>query len=927
MSTATAIDLAKVRNIGIMAHIDAGKTTTTERILFYTGINYKIGEVHEGAATMDWMEQEQERGITITSAATTCEWRGHTINIIDTPGHVDFTVEVERSLRVLDGAVTVFDGVAGVEPQSETVWRQADKYSVPRICFVNKLDRTGANFDRCVEMIGSRLGATALVLQVPIGVEGDFIGVVDLIAMKALTWRGETQKGEDYVIEEIPADLKEKCDAARFALIETLSDADDVIMEKYLEGATLSEDEIIAAIRRATLAYKLTPVLTGSAFKNKGVQPMLDAVTRYLPSPLDVDAIKGTKMGDKSVEIDRKPDTKEPYSSLAFKIMSDPHLGKLTFVRIYSGVLEAGSGVLNSTKDRKERIGKIYRMHANKREEIPQASAGDIIAVMGLKDTTTGDTLCDIDKPVILESMDFPAPVIHVAIEPKTKGDQEKLGVAIQRLAEEDPTFHVRTDEETAQTIIGGMGELHLEILVDRMKREFKVEANVGKPQVAYRETLRKPVARHDYTHKKQTGGSGQFAKIQIALEPLPVGAVEGGYEFVNKVTGGRIPKEYIPSVDDGCQEALQNGPLAGYPLTDVRVTLLDGAYHDVDSSELAFKIAGIAAFKEAAKLAGPVLLEPMMSVEVTTPEDFMGDVMAKFERTKPHANIGTIGHIDHGKTTLTAAISKVLHDKYPNLNEVSAFDQIDKAPEERARGITISIAHIEYQTEKRHYAHVDCPGHADYIKNMITGAAQMDGAILVVAATDGPMPQTKEHVLLARQVGVPSIVVALNKSDMVDDEDILGLVEEEVRDLLTKYEFPGKDTPIVRISALKALEGDAAWGGLKREDVERGQVVCKPGSVTPHTDFEASSYILSKDEGGRHTPFFNNYRPQFYFRTTDVTGVVTLPSGTEMVMPGDNTAMTVTLIQPVAMEEGLRFAIREGGRTVGAGRVTKIVK
>ncbi|NBP22568.1 MAG: elongation factor G [Actinobacteria bacterium] len=628
MSTATAIDLAKVRNIGIMAHIDAGKTTTTERILFYTGINYKIGEVHEGAATMDWMEQEQERGITITSAATTCEWRGHTINIIDTPGHVDFTVEVERSLRVLDGAVTVFDGVAGVEPQSETVWRQADKYSVPRICFVNKLDRTGANFDRCVEMIGSRLGATALVLQVPIGVEGDFIGVVDLIAMKALTWRGETQKGEDYVIEEIPADLKEKCDAARFALIETLSDADDVIMEKYLEGATLSEDEIIAAIRRATLAYKLTPVLTGSAFKNKGVQPMLDAVTRYLPSPLDVDAIKGTKMGDKSVEIDRKPDTKEPYSSLAFKIMSDPHLGKLTFVRIYSGVLEAGSGVLNSTKDRKERIGKIYRMHANKREEIPQASAGDIIAVMGLKDTTTGDTLCDIDKPVILESMDFPAPVIHVAIEPKTKGDQEKLGVAIQRLAEEDPTFHVRTDEETAQTIIGGMGELHLEILVDRMKREFKVEANVGKPQVAYRETLRKPVARHDYTHKKQTGGSGQFAKIQIALEPLPVGAVEGGYEFVNKVTGGRIPKEYIPSVDDGCQEALQNGPLAGYPLTDVRVTLLDGAYHDVDSSELAFKIAGIAAFKEAAKLAGPVLLEPMMSVEVTTPEDFMGDVI-----------------------------------------------------------------------------------------------------------------------------------------------------------------------------------------------------------------------------------------------------------------------------------------------------------
>jgi elongation factor G len=628
MATTTAIDLNKVRNIGIMAHIDAGKTTTTERILFYTGINYKIGEVHEGAATMDWMEQEQERGITITSAATTCEWKGHTINIIDTPGHVDFTVEVERSLRVLDGAVTVFDGVAGVEPQSETVWRQADKYSVPRICFVNKLDRTGASFDRCVEMIGSRLGATALVLQVPIGAEADFIGVVDLISMKALTWRGETQKGEDYKVEEIPADMKDKCDAARHALLETLAENDDAIMEKYLAGEDLSEEEIIAGIRRATLSYKLTPVLTGSAFKNKGVQPMLDAVTRYLPSPLDIDAIIGSKMGDKETEIARKPDASEPFSSLAFKIMSDPHLGKLTFVRIYSGVLEAGTGILNSTKDRKERIGKIYRMHANKREEIPQASAGDIIAVMGLKDTTTGDTLCDPDKPVILESMEFPDPVIHVAIEPKTKGDQEKLGVAIQRLAEEDPTFHVRTDEETAQTIIGGMGELHLEILVDRMKREFKVEANVGKPQVAYRETLRKPVDRYDYTHKKQTGGSGQFAKIQIALEPLPVGAVEGGYEFVNKITGGRVPKEYIPSVDDGCQEAMQSGPLAGYPLTDVRVTLLDGAYHDVDSSELAFKIAGIAAFKEAARLAGPVLLEPMMSVEVTTPEDFMGDVI-----------------------------------------------------------------------------------------------------------------------------------------------------------------------------------------------------------------------------------------------------------------------------------------------------------
>ena len=627
MTVATAIDLAKVRNIGIMAHIDAGKTTTTERILFYTGINYKIGEVHEGAATMDWMEQEQERGITITSAATTCHWKDHMINIIDTPGHVDFTVEVERSLRVLDGAVAVFDGVAGVEPQSETVWRQADRYNVPRICFVNKLDRTGASFDRCVDMIKSRLNATPLVLQIPIGLEGDFSGLVDLIAMKALVWPGETKKGEDYLIEEIPANLAEKAKQARHELLETLAECDDVVMEKYLEGAELTEDEIIAGIRRATLADKATPVLTGSAFKNKGVQPMLDAVNRYLPSPLDVKAIVGHKQGDPTVEIERQPKNDEPFSALAFKIMRDPHLGKLTFVRIYSGSLTAGTAVLNSTKDRKERIGKIYQMHANKREEMESAGAGMIIAVMGLKDTTTGETLCDVDKPVILESMDFPAPVISVAIEPKTKADQEKLGVAIQSLAEEDPTFHVKSDEETGQTIISGMGELHLEILVDRMKREFKVEANVGKPQVAYRETLRKTVSRYDYTHKKQSGGSGQFAKIQISVEPLPTGS-EQSYEFVNKITGGRIPKEYIPSVDDGCQEALASGPLAGYPLVDVKVTLLDGAYHDVDSSELAFKIAGIAAFKEAAKMAGPVLLEPVMSVEVITPEDFMGDVI-----------------------------------------------------------------------------------------------------------------------------------------------------------------------------------------------------------------------------------------------------------------------------------------------------------
>jgi elongation factor G len=623
----TAIDLAKVRNIGIMAHIDAGKTTTTERILFYTGINYKIGEVHDGGATMDWMEQEQERGITITSAATTCMWKGNLINIIDTPGHVDFTVEVERSLRVLDGAVCVFDGVAGVEPQSETVWRQADRYNVPRICFVNKLDRTGASFERCVEMIGSRLNAIALVLQIPIGIEGGFIGVVDLIAMKALTWRGETQKGEDYTVEEIPADLVEKAKQARHDMIETLADADDEVMEKYLEGVELSEDEIIAAIRRATLADKLTPVLTGSAFKNKGVQPMLDAVNRYLPSPLDIAAIVGHKYNNVEEEDSRQPSEAEPFSALAFKIMTDPHLGKLTFVRIYSGRLETGSSVLNATTGKKERIGKIYQMHANKREEKDSAGAGMIIAVMGLKDTTTGNTLCDPDKPIILESMDFPDPVISVAIEPKTKADQEKLGIAIQRLAEEDPTFHVESDEETGQTIISGMGELHLEILVDRMRREFKVEANVGKPQVAYRETLKKAVPRHDYTHKKQSGGSGQFAKIQIALAPL-VGATDVHYEFVNKITGGRIPKEYIPSVDAGCKEAMQAGPLAGYPLVDVQVTLTDGAYHDVDSSELAFKIAGIAGFREAAKLAGPVLLEPVMSVEVVTPEDFMGDVI-----------------------------------------------------------------------------------------------------------------------------------------------------------------------------------------------------------------------------------------------------------------------------------------------------------
>ena len=627
MSTATSIDLAQVRNIGIMAHIDAGKTTTTERILFYTGINYKIGEVHDGGATMDWMEQEQERGITITSAATTCEWKNHVINIIDTPGHVDFTVEVERSLRVLDGAVAVFDGVAGVEPQSETVWRQADRYGVPRICFVNKLDRTGADFYMCVDMIVSRLGATPLVLQIPIGNESDFKGVVDLIEMRALVWPGETKKGDDYLIEAIPADLVEKAQEWREKLLEAVSEVDDEMMQKFLDGEEPTVDELRAAIRRATLADKATPVLTGSAFKNKGVQPMLDAVLAYLPSPLDVSAINGFKPGHEDILIERQPAESEPFSALAFKIMTDPHLGKLTYIRIYSGRLESGTQVLNSTKDRKERIGKIFQMHANKREEIPYVGAGHIVAVMGLKDTTTGETLCDPANPVVLESMNFPAPVIHVAIEPKTKSDQDKLGVAIQRLAEEDPTFQVRTDEETGQTIIAGMGELHLEILVDRMRREFKVEANVGKPQVAYRETITRAAEKVEYTHKKQTGGSGQYARVIISLEPNSEGE-ETGYVFVNKVTGGRIPREYIPSVDAGCKEALQYGVLAGYPMVDVRVTLLDGQYHDVDSSEMAFKIAGSMAFKEAARKASPVILEPMMGVEVTTPEDFMGDVI-----------------------------------------------------------------------------------------------------------------------------------------------------------------------------------------------------------------------------------------------------------------------------------------------------------
>ena len=627
----TLLDLEKVRNIGIMAHIDAGKTTTTERILYYTGVNHKLGETHDGASTMDWMKEEQERGITITSAAITTQWNDTTINIIDTPGHVDFTVEVERSLRVLDGAVAVFDAKEGVEPQSEQVWRQADRYGVPRICFVNKMDKIGAEFQRCVDMFRERLGANAMPIQLNIGAESDFQGVIDLVKMKAYVWSAETPLGEMYDTVDIPDTHVDAAREARESFIETLADADDEIMEMYLEGQEPTEEQLVTAIRRATIAGTAVPVVCGTAFKNKGVQPLLDAVIAYLPSPMDVEAIEGHDPKDESEEtkLERKPSVDEPFSALAFKVVSDPHLGKLSYVRIYSGVLEAGTQVLNSIKGRKERIGKVYRMHSNKREEIARAGAGDIVAVMGLKDTTTGETLCDQSSPIVLESMTFPAPVIEVAIEPKTKSDQEKLGIAIQRLAEEDPSFQVATDDQTGQTVISGMGELHLEVLVNRMRDDFKVEANIGKPQVAYRETIRKKVEGHVYTHKKQTGGSGQFAKVKIDLEPLQAeDGAASGYEFVNSVTGGRIPREYIPSVDAGCQEAAELGVLAHYPLVGIKVTLTDGQYHDVDSSEMAFKTAGSMAFKEAVRLAKPALLEPVMAVEVTTPEEYMGDVV-----------------------------------------------------------------------------------------------------------------------------------------------------------------------------------------------------------------------------------------------------------------------------------------------------------
>jgi len=614
--------LSDYRNIGIMAHIDAGKTTTTERILYYTGVSHKIGEVHDGAATMDWMEQEQERGITITSAATTCYWRDHRINIIDTPGHVDFTIEVERSLRVLDGAVAVFDSVAGVEPQTETVWRQADRYDVPRMCFVNKMDRIGADFYRCVEMIKDRLGSVPLVTQLPIGSESEYKGLVDLLLMKAIIWKDESL-GAEFEYHDIPADLKDQADEYRKAMVEALVELDDDAMEAYLEGTEPDEATLKRLIRKGTLEQKFVPVLNGSAFKNKGVQPLLDAVINYMPAPTDVADINGIDVKTEE-EIFRKSSDDAPFSALAFKVMNDPFVGSLTFARVYSGVIETGSNVLNSVKDNKERVGRMLQMHANSREDVKEARTGDIVAFAGLKNTTTGDTLCDPLKPVILERMEFPDPVIEVAVEPKTKADQERMGTALARLAKEDPSFRVSSDNESGQTIIKGMGELHLDIIVDRMMREFKVEANVGAPQVAYRETITRSVD-VDYTHKKQSGGSGQFARVKMTIEPGEPGS---GYVFESKVVGGNVPKEYIPGVEKGVGSVLGAGILAGFPMLDIKVTLNDGAYHDVDSSVMAFEIAGRAGFREGAQRAGPKLLEPMMRVEVVTPDDYMGDVI-----------------------------------------------------------------------------------------------------------------------------------------------------------------------------------------------------------------------------------------------------------------------------------------------------------
>ena len=614
--------LDKYRNIGIMAHIDAGKTTTTERILYYTGKSHKIGEVHDGAATMDWMEQEQERGITITSAATTCFWQDHRINIIDTPGHVDFTIEVERSLKVLDGAVAVFDGVAGVEPQSETVWRQADKYKVPRICFVNKLDRTGADFFRCVDMIKDRLGAKPLVIQVPIGIEASLSGVVDLVKMKAQVWKNEAL-GAEWEYKDIPDDLKEISQKYRTELVEMAVEQDEKLMEAYLNGDEIKEEDLIKCIRKGTLNFDFVPVLTGSAFKNKGVQPLLDAVVNYLPSPVDIGSIKGTKVGSEDV-MEMKFDDKAPFSALAFKVANDPFVGSLTFIRVYSGTIKSGTGIYNSSKEKEERVGRMLLMHANSREDIKEANAGDIVALAGLKNTITGHTLCDEENAVLLEPMEFPDPVIEIAVEPKTKGDQEKMGEALARLAKEDPSFRVSSDEESGQTIIKGMGELHLDIIVDRMKREFKVEANVGAPQVAYRETIEKS-AEFEYIHKKQSGGAGQFAKVKLFVEPQEPGK---GRDVESAIKGGAIPKEFIPGVEKGIETVSDSGILAGFPLIDYKVTIVDGLHHDVDSSVLAFELASRACFKEACTQGGLKLLEPIMRVEVVTPEDYMGDVI-----------------------------------------------------------------------------------------------------------------------------------------------------------------------------------------------------------------------------------------------------------------------------------------------------------
>ena len=660
MALEVLTDLNKVRNIGIMAHIDAGKTTVTERILFYTGINYKIGETHDGASTTDWMEQEKERGITITSAAVTSFWNGNQINIIDTPGHVDFTVEVERSLRVLDGAVAVFDGKEGVEPQSETVWRQADKYDVPRICFINKMDKMGADFYFSVGTIKDRLHATPIVMQLPMGAENDFVGNIDLLTMEALTYPAKDDKGNDtlgslVVRGPIPEEYQEQAEEYREALVEAAAEGSDELTEAYLENGDLTLEQIKEGIRLLTISSRAFPVYCGTALRNMGVQPVLDAVVDFLPSPLDIGDVRGFLPGSETEEETevRKPDEKDPFSALAFKIAAHPFYGKLTFIRVYSGKVESGAQVLNSTKGKKERIGKIFQMHSNKENPVDVAHAGHIYAVIGLKDTTTGDTLAAIDKPIVLESMTFPAPVIQVAVEPKSKADQEKMGVAIQKLAEEDPTFTVELDPETGQTIIGGMGELHLDIIVDRMRREFKVEANVGNPMVAYRETIRKKVEKYEYTHKKQTGGSGQFARVIIALEPLPADSEEE-YMFEDKVTGGRVPREYIPSVDAGIKDAMQSGVLAGYPMVDIKATLLDGAYHEVDSSEMAFKVAGSMALKEAAKKANPVLLEPIMAVEVRTPEEYMGDVIGDLNSRR-----GQISSMDeqHGVRVVKAQV------------------------------------------------------------------------------------------------------------------------------------------------------------------------------------------------------------------------------------------------------------------------------